>query len=70
MPRYTYHIILSSTLYLTAAIVLLFFSCSHRSDTKSEQASDSAAEVYDMDDILESGELIAVTISGPESYYK
>ena len=70
MPRYTYHIILSSTLYLTAAIVLLFFSCSHRSDTKSEQTSDSTAEVYDMDNILESGELIAVTISGPESYYQ
>lgn len=58
------------------SIVILFLlfllSCSSNkpADASDNKAGADTAEVYDLNDIEENGELIAVTISGPESYFQ
>jgi len=58
--------------YITFLSFLLFLSCSPNKPAKEPVAVDDVdtTALYDLDDIEENGELIAVTISGPESYFQ
>ena len=64
--RYVFDIILLSV------IVCNILSCSpqKQNSVKEPEVSVDSENVYDLSDIEESGELIAVTISGPESYFQ
>lgn len=57
---------------ITAFILaLIFIACS--SDKKNDEAApwgvSTEEEVYDLDEILSSGSMIAVTLTGPDTYY-
>lgn len=57
--------------YLLAVICCIFIcSCKHHNPSSNIEKAQSEEEVFDLDNIEEAGELIAVTISGPESYFQ
>lgn len=54
-----------------AVVALLFSSCGSNNKKEGKKAADGEETgLYDLEEIRESGELIAVTISGPETYYE
>ena len=61
-------------LSLVFLFLLFFSSCLHQEkrDARSSQQniSGNSDNIYDLDHIQETGELIAVTISGRDTYYK
>lgn len=57
-------------LLLVCAAVLVVSSCKSRKAQPAATSSLSNPDVYDLEDIQEVGELICVTLSGPESYYQ
>ena len=61
-------IILIITLYLL--VRMLFFCSSSQSDNTTNTIKAQPTNSYDLDEILNVGELIAITISGPNSYYE
>lgn len=68
---HTLRYILGRYLYfLLYIVVITACNSSHKEDVTEEHQPTSTAQTYDLDDLLEVGELIAVTISGPNSYYE
>ena len=58
-------------IFLFLLVVTIFCtSCKKRQVSSSSKMGQENAEVYDLPEIEDGGELIAVTISGPESYYQ
>ena len=59
-------------IFLLLPVVSGILSCSPKQPARGfdEDVKPDSGNVYDLPDIEESGELIAVTISGPESYFQ
>ena len=65
--------LLASVLFL---LTILFFSCADKKKTQvtpwgTPMGADSipSAQTYRLDDIVSNGELIMLTLSGPDTYY-
>lgn len=60
----------SRTIFSLLTILIILASCEHRQKEETTPwGSEKTSDVYDLDDILESGSMIAVTLSGPDTYY-
>lgn len=64
------HIFLYFALFIVAFLGACKQSPQHSASPLDSAEGADSADVYDMDEIEEAGELIAATLSGPESYYQ
>ena len=61
--------IFTKILLCAAALLAVATSCRHGATAGAPQGDSASLQTFDLTDIENAGELIAVTLSGPETYY-